>query len=111
MASGRVIDGDEHDARLLAHELVAKAKGEAKQIHDDVKALAASILSDAREGAWGVVQAEISELDFDFDRYARTHFERLRGAAEQPVLEDWLASAGAEAPGTNTRQERHGPTA
>ncbi len=51
------------------------------------------ILSDAREAAWGVVQAEVSELDFDFDRYARTHFERLRAAVEQPQLEEWLAAA------------------
>jgi|HubBroStandDraft_4_1064222.scaffolds.fasta_scaffold138235_2 thiamine kinase-like enzyme len=53
------------------------------------------ILSDAREAAWGVVQAEISELDFDFDRYARTHFQRLDAAIEQPQLEEWLATAGA----------------
>jgi thiamine kinase-like enzyme len=55
------------------------------------------ILSDAREAAWGVVQAEVSELDFDFDRYARTHFERLRAAVEQPQLGEWLAAAGAGA--------------
>jgi thiamine kinase-like enzyme len=52
------------------------------------------ILSDAREAAWGVVQAEVSELDFDFDRYARTHFERLRAAVEQTRLAEWLAAAG-----------------
>jgi thiamine kinase-like enzyme len=64
------------------------------------------ILSDAREAAWGVVQAEVSELDFDFDRYARTHFERLRAAVEQPQLEEWLAAAGAGA-----REEHGGPAA
>jgi thiamine kinase-like enzyme len=53
------------------------------------------ILSDAREAAWGVLQAEISEIDFDFERYARTHFERLRAAAQQPQLEEWLAAAAA----------------
>jgi thiamine kinase-like enzyme len=53
------------------------------------------ILSDAREAAWGVVQAEISELEFDFPRYARTHFERLNAAIEQPQLEEWLAAATA----------------
>jgi thiamine kinase-like enzyme len=53
------------------------------------------ILSDAREAAWGVVQAEISELDFDFARYARTHFERLDAAAARPQLEEWLAAAAA----------------
>ncbi|MCW3019479.1 MAG: phosphotransferase [Solirubrobacterales bacterium] len=53
------------------------------------------ILSDAREAAWGVLQAEISKIDFDFERYARTHFERLRAAAQQPQLEEWLAAAAA----------------
>lgn len=58
------------------------------------------LLSDAREGAWGVVQAEVSELDFDFDRYARVHFERLDAAIEQPQLAQWLAAAAdREEPG------------
>ena len=52
------------------------------------------VLSDAREAAWGVVQAHISELDFDFEGYAREHAERLHAAAEQPPFEDWLAAAG-----------------
>ena len=38
------------------------------------------LLSDAREGAWGVVQGVVSELDFDFDAYAARHFERLERA-------------------------------
>ncbi len=66
------------------------------------------ILSDAREAAWGVLQAEISELDFDFARYARVHFERLNTAAEQPQLSEWLASAAAEG---NEREESDGQTA
>jgi thiamine kinase-like enzyme len=53
------------------------------------------VLSDAREAAWGVVQGEISELDFDFDGYAREHFERLRAGAAQPQFARWLASASA----------------
>jgi thiamine kinase-like enzyme len=53
------------------------------------------VLSDAREAAWGVLQAEISEIDFDFERYARTHFERLHAAAQQPQLGEWLAAASA----------------
>ncbi len=51
------------------------------------------VISDAREAAWGVVQAEVSELDFDFERYAREHFERLCAAVEQPGFEEWLAAA------------------
>jgi thiamine kinase-like enzyme len=65
------------------------------------------ILSDAREAAWGVVQAEVSELDFDFDRYARTHFERLRAAVEQPHLAEWLAAAA----GAGAWEEHRGQTA
>ncbi len=51
------------------------------------------LLSDAREAAWGVVQAGISDLDFDFDGYARRHFERLLEAVGQPDFEEWLAAA------------------
>ena len=34
-------------------------------------------MSDFREAMWGVVQQGISELDFDFEDYARKHFDRL----------------------------------
>jgi thiamine kinase-like enzyme len=51
------------------------------------------VLSDAREGAWGVVQGAISALDFDFAGYASEHFERLRATVAEPEFEDWLASA------------------
>ena len=68
------------------------------------------ILSDAREAAWGVVQAEVSELDFDFARYARVHFERLRAAAEQPRLGEWLAAATSDA-GASARGGHNGPAA
>jgi thiamine kinase-like enzyme len=33
-------------------------------------------MSDFREAMWGVVQQGISDLDFDFEDYARRHFER-----------------------------------
>jgi thiamine kinase-like enzyme len=62
------------------------------------------ILSDAREAAWGVLQSQISELDFDFDRYACAHFERLQASVEQSELEEWLVLAG-------TAQEHRGQTA
>jgi thiamine kinase-like enzyme len=52
------------------------------------------VLSDAREAAWGVVQAQISALDFDFQGYAEKHFERLREAVTRPRFEECLASAG-----------------
>ena len=51
------------------------------------------VLSDAREAAWGVLQGLISELEFDFDGYARNHFERMRRATEHAEFEEWLAAA------------------
>ena len=51
--------------------------------HEHVRALALmGFMSDFREAMWGVLQSAISELDFDFDSYARDHFERLRRTAE-----------------------------
>jgi thiamine kinase-like enzyme len=41
-------------------------------------------MSDFREAMWGVVQQGISELDFDFEGYAREHFERLARTAADP---------------------------
>jgi thiamine kinase-like enzyme len=53
------------------------------------------IMSDAREAAWGVIQSAISELEFDFDSYARKHFDRLLSTARDPRLEEWLVAASA----------------
>ena len=54
------------------------------------------VLSDAREGAWGVVQGAISELDFDFAGYAQEHLERLSDAVVRPEFAEWLASAASD---------------
>jgi hypothetical protein len=35
----------------------------------------------------------ISELEFDFEGYARAHFERMRSATESAEFEEWLAAA------------------
>ena len=43
------------------------------------------LMSDAREGAWGVVQSVVSELEFDFDAYASQHFERLERGGRDPT--------------------------
>jgi thiamine kinase-like enzyme len=51
------------------------------------------VLSDAREAAWAVLQSHTSELEFDFDSYARAHFERLHASIEQPQMHEWLAAA------------------
>ncbi len=54
------------------------------------------VLSDAREAAWGVVQAAVSELDYDFEGYADEHFERLGATVVGPYFEEWLVVAGGE---------------
>jgi thiamine kinase-like enzyme len=41
-------------------------------------------MSDFREAMWGVVQHAVSELDFDFEEYARAHFARLEATAADP---------------------------
>lgn len=53
------------------------------------------IMSDFREAMWGVVQRTVSELDFDFDAYAREHFDRLLAAVRDPGFEPLLEDARA----------------
>ena len=50
-------------------------------------------MSDFREAMWGVVQAGVSELDFDFREYAQKHFDRLEQARSDPRFEDWIEAA------------------
>ncbi len=52
------------------------------------------VLSDVREGAWGIMQSEVSDLGFDFDGYATEHFARMRAAAASPAFDRWLSAAG-----------------
>jgi thiamine kinase-like enzyme len=53
------------------------------------------IMSDFREGMWGVVQQGISTLDFDYVDYAHRHLERSRRHAEDPRCTDWLREASS----------------
>ena len=50
-------------------------------------------MSDFREAMWGVVQHAVSELDFDFESYAREHFERLAATAADPGFREALGEA------------------
>ncbi len=52
------------------------------------------VLSDVREGAWGIMQSHVSELEFDFDGYAAEHFTRMRATAEDPAFDRWLSAVG-----------------
>jgi thiamine kinase-like enzyme len=51
------------------------------------------IMSDFREGMWGVVQTAISELDFDFGGYADEHLGRVGAAFADPRVGGWLQDA------------------
>jgi thiamine kinase-like enzyme len=48
------------------------------------------LVSDFREGVWGVVQAARSRLDFDYDGYAERHFARMRQGADDGRVDHWL---------------------
>jgi thiamine kinase-like enzyme len=50
-------------------------------------------MSDVREALWGVVQATISEIDFDFAAYADKHLRRLRATTADPRFQGWLHDA------------------
>jgi type III secretion protein N (ATPase) len=95
MKPGRVIGGDEHDARTLAQKLVDDARAEAErlrgqaeadveQMKSDVKGLAASILGDARAEAERLraqAEAETARLRDD----ARALANQLVQGARQPT--------------------------
>jgi ATP synthase in type III secretion protein N len=103
MKSGRVIDGDEHDARTAGHEIVAKARAEAKQIHDDVKALAANILADARAEADRAVargEADAAKLRDDSRELANQLVSgaRRRTSSESTDTHDAIATASTALP-------------
>jgi thiamine kinase-like enzyme len=50
-------------------------------------------MSDVREALWGIVQAAISDLDFDFSAYADAHLARLEATTADPRFEGWLRDA------------------
>ncbi len=88
-----MIDGDEHDARTLARELVAEARMEAEQLREaargeaaklelDVKALATSILADARGEADRITAraaADAAKLRDDARQLAEQLIDGARG--------------------------------
>jgi thiamine kinase-like enzyme len=52
-------------------------------------------MSDFREAMWAVLQGSLSDLDFDFGAYARTHFDRLAATAAEPGFEALLEDVRA----------------
>jgi thiamine kinase-like enzyme len=57
------------------------------------------IMSDFREGMWGVVQQGISALDFDYVAYADRHLDRCRRHGQDPRVPSWLEAAAMEPSG------------
>jgi thiamine kinase-like enzyme len=87
LAVNNALDG-EAEERLLSAYLGEPATESSRALLKIMRAL-----SDAREAGWGVVQANVSDLDFDFAGYAAEHFERLLAAAREPEFEECLAAA------------------
>ena len=56
------------------------------------------IMSDFREGMWGVVQTAISALDFDFAGYADEHLARVAAGLADPRFPTWLEDARGDQP-------------
>lgn len=78
---------DESDRALLERyfgEVTASRRGRLKLMR---------IMSDFREGMWGVVQQGLSSLDFDYVDYADRHLERCRRNSEDSRYEGWLRDA------------------
>jgi len=51
------------------------------------------IVSDLREGAWGLAQRVVSRLDRDYVAYADRYLQRLVDASSDPRVERWLEEA------------------
>ena len=90
---------DATDERLLSAYL-GRAPGEGERAAHGLM----RVLSDAREGAWGVVQGHLSELEFDFDAYAEERFSRMSQAVEGPLFERWIAAVRSDGPGERDAQ-------
>ena len=56
------------------------------------------VVSDVREAMWGVVQAAISALTFDFAAYAGEHIRRVLAGLADPRLPTWLEDARGDRP-------------
>ncbi len=50
------------------------------------------VVSDYREATWSLVQAGISQLEFDYNEYARKHLERLTRMIHDSQYPQWIAA-------------------
>jgi thiamine kinase-like enzyme len=75
-------DLDEHARDTLLEAYVGAVRPADRRVLELMR-----FMSDFREAMWGVVQAAVSELDFDFASYADEHFERLARTAAEPSFQ------------------------
>jgi thiamine kinase-like enzyme len=76
--------GDDEDHRLLTHYFGQYTPA----IWARLKLM--RILSDLREGMWGMVQWGVAKLEFDYESYGRKHLERFSRASQSPQVKAWL---------------------
>jgi len=55
------------------------------------------IVSELREAMWAAVQMTISEIEYDFAAYGRTHFERFAAGLADQRVPNWLRDASGPA--------------
>jgi len=79
---------DETDRELLLEAYFGAARPADRRVLELMR-----YMSDFREAMWGVVQAVVSELDFDFAAYADEHFARLERTAAEPSFQAALAGS------------------
>jgi len=95
MKAGRVIDGDEHDARTLAQQIVDEARAEADRLRESARAeiaqtrhdadkLAKRLVQDARVEAERTTARAAAEAERLRD-HARTLANRLVEGAREPI--------------------------
>lgn len=106
MKPGRVIGGDEHDARTLAQQIVDDARREAEAVRNGAHADAERITADARseaERAVAVAQSEAMKLRDDARVLANELVRGARDTGKQPALTDAAAGTVDEVVGLIVR--------
>jgi FliI/YscN family ATPase len=125
MKTGRVIGGDEHDARTLAQQIIDDARAEANQIREsaraevarnrhDVEQLAQRIVQDARADAERVAaraDADAARVRDDAGALANRLIEEARGEAQGGTAAGVRGRAESPAVGVRSRAESSGHVA
>lgn len=87
---------DHHHFNDDAEEFLLREYFGACRVREQARLKLMRIMSDLREAMWGVVQARVSTLDFDFIGYANEFFERMLRQATNERYPRWLSVAAGE---------------